>query len=155
MTNYDYRVFIDNMIPIISTISGGRPLIEQSSAGDIPAYPFCTYQITSPYLPITSDLVAKEQFELVVSFTWHGKSSLDMLNLAMRTNKYFRSGEASEILSKKNVTVSKVSNYGARDNFISIDYERSAGLDVRFRVSDNYVDEYAGSIGNITYENKN
>ena len=143
------------MIPIIAYVSDGRPLIEHNSVGDMPDYPFCTYQITSPYIPITSDVVENEQFELVVSFTWHGQSSLDMLNFAMRTNKYFRSPQGTETLSKKDIVASQVSNYGARDNFISIDYERSAGLDVRFRVSDNYVDAYSGTIENIVFENEN
>lgn len=143
------------MIPVIASVSDDRPLIERSSIGDMPDYPFCTYQITSPYIPITSDVVDNEQFELVVSFTWHGQSALDMLDLAMKTNKYFRSAEGTETLKEKNIVVSQVSNYGSRDNFITIDYERSSGLDVRFRVSDNYADAYSGTIGNITFENEN
>lgn len=151
---YDYRVFIDKIAKVVKDASGGKPLIESNSAGKQPPFPFCTYTITSPYISITQDVLEEEEFEMVVSFTWHGESGLDMLNLAAQTNKYLRSAACSEYLTKHQIVVVQVSNSGKRDNFLTVDYERMAGFDVRFRVKDTYADGTKDTIEQINFTNE-
>lgn len=151
--SYDYRLFIDEVAKEIAKASNNKPLIESNSSGDQPDFPFCTYTIISPYLPITQDIVENELFEVVVSFIWHDTSGLDVLNMATKTNKHFRSFECSEALAEQGIAVVKTTNSGQRDNFISFDYERLAGFDVRFRVRDKYVEEGKGTITDVNITN--
>ncbi|KRN62445.1 phage neck terminator protein [Carnobacterium maltaromaticum] len=139
-TTYDYKELIDFLIESVSLFSG-KELIESNTIGDIPDYPYCAYTIISPYISITSDIVTGEQFECVVSLTWHCLSGLEALSLTAKTNKYFRTFEAKQRLEEKNIIFVSYSSSGQRDNFLSIEYERLAGCDLRFRLTDSYKDD--------------
>lgn len=159
MTNenlgYDYGMLVNTLIKAISDLSGGLQLIESASVGEQPAYPFCQYTITSPYIAITQDVVEGEQFEVVISLTWRGLSGHQVLNLANATNKYFRSQKGRFFMQENgSIVVVSVQNSGLRDTFISIEYERSAGIDLRLRVSDSYSSEIQ-EIENISFTNEN
>lgn len=151
--SFDYRVFINGLAAAVKE-RFGLILIESNSGGDQPDYPFLTYTITSPYLPVTTDITDDEQFEMVVSFTYHSRSSLDALNATGSINKFFRSMSTRVDLAKKNTVVVSVSNAGSRDNLVSVEYERVAGFDVRFRVKDMYSDtEGIDTINNVEITN--
>lgn len=137
---YDYSELVETLIEAFESFSG-RPLIESSTAGQQPDYPFAQYTITSPYKRITWDIVDGEIFEIVLSLTWRGLSGHEVLSLANKTNKYFRSQEGRIFMQENGVTVVDVLNSGLRDTFISIEYERMAGLDLRLRVRDSFVQE--------------
>ncbi|HFQ6247696.1 TPA: hypothetical protein ACHSDD_002786 [Listeria monocytogenes] len=159
MTNenlgYDYGILVNTLIKAISDLSGGLQLIESASVGEQPAYPFCQYTITSPYIAITQDVVEGEQFEVVISLTWRGLSGHQVLNLANTTNKYFRSQKGRFFMQENGgIVVVSVQNSGLRDTFISIEYERSAGIDLRLRVTDSYSSEIQ-EIENISFTNEN
>lgn len=140
MTSYDYRQLANNLAQAIN-MATNCVLIESNSVGDQPQYPFATYTITSPYIAITRDITDNECFEVVVSLTFHGDSGLDVLNLASRTNKWFRSFKGQCFLEGNGIIVVSVGATGSRDTFFTVDYERVAGLDIKLRVQDDYVDE--------------
>ncbi|WP_270995631.1 phage neck terminator protein [Listeria seeligeri] len=152
---YDFGNLVNTLIKAISELSGGLQLIESASGGEQPEYPFCQYTITSPYIAISPDVVEGEQFEIVISLTWRGLSGHQVLNLANTTNKYFRSQEGRFFMRKNGgIVVVSVQNSGLRDTFISIEYERSAGIDLRLRVADSYSSEVQ-KIENISFTNEN
>ncbi|EAH2852790.1 hypothetical protein GXD45_13155 [Listeria monocytogenes] len=152
---YDYGNLVNTLIKAISELSGGLQLIESASGGEQPEYPFCQYTITSPYIAISPDVVEGEQFEIVISLTWRGLSGHQVLNLANTTNKYFRSQEGRFFMQENGgIVVVSVQNSGLRDTFISIEYERSAGIDLRLRVTDSYSSEIQ-EIENISFTNEN
>lgn len=145
---FDYRVFIDK-IALLLKANFGLTLIESYSSGEQPEHPFVTYTITSPYISVSQDVIEDETFEMVVSFSTHTKSTLDALNTSGSINKWFRSDVTRLTLAKDKVVVVKVTNSGSRDNFVSVEYERLAGFDVRFRVMDQYVGEAIEDISNV------
>ncbi|MGX7417808.1 phage neck terminator protein [Carnobacterium gallinarum] len=137
---YDYKELVNFLIESVHSFSG-KELIESNTIGNIPDYPYCAYTIISPYIPITSDIVTGEQFECVVSLTWHCLSGLEALMFAGKTNKYFKTFEVQRLLEQKKIVFVGASSSGQRDNFLSIEYERLAGCDLRFRVTDQYQDD--------------
>ncbi|EKT8900530.1 hypothetical protein CJ756_002942 [Listeria monocytogenes] len=152
---YDYGKLVKTLINAVNELSGGLQLIESSSGGEQPEYPFCQYTITSPYIAISPDIVEGEQFEIVISLTWRALSGHQALNLANATNKYFRSQKGRFFMQENGgIVVVSVQNSGLRDTFISIEYERSAGIDLRLRVVDSYSSEIQ-EIDNISFTNEN
>lgn len=151
---YDYSDLATALVEAISILSDGKPLIESNSNGEQPNYPFCTYSIINPFLGITSDVVQNKAFEAVISLTWYDDSAINVLNLANRTNKWFRSFQGRDFLFQKNIIVVDVKMDGQRDDLISIEYERKAGLDIRLRLNDSFIDEVE-SIDEFSINNEN
>jgi hypothetical protein len=137
--DFDYTTVTSALIKAIKD-GIGYPLIADNSAGDPPPYPYCSFTITSPKIDIERDYEGAI-FELVVSLTWHGTSSVGVLNLAKKAESYLKSSQGRNALSDKGIVVVSTSGFTSRDNFISIDYERMAGFDVQLRVRDTYVDD--------------
>ncbi|MGG1481334.1 hypothetical protein ABE402_10550 [Bacillus smithii] len=137
--DFDYTTVTSALIKAIKD-GTGYPLIADNSAGNPPPYPYCSFTITSPKIDIERDYEGAI-FELVVSLTWHGTSSVGVLNLAKKAESYLKSSQGRNALSDKGIVVVSTSGFTSRDNFISIDYERMAGFDVQLRVRDTYVDD--------------
>lgn len=151
MTEYfDYKVITSSLIKAVRTLTS-FPCIEANSTGDQPPYPFATFTITSPKITIQQD-DNNAPFELTVSLTWHDTSSLSVLNLAKKCESFFKSAEGRAIFDKKNIVIVDVMDFDRRDNFISIEYERSAGFDILMRVQDPHVDEVE-AIKQIEFKN--
>lgn len=143
---FDYTVITSSLIKAVLTLTS-YPCIEANSTGEQPPYPFSTFTITSPKITIQHD-DNNAPFELTVSLTWHDTSSLSVLNLAKKCESFFKSTVGRTMFAEKNVVIVDVMDFDRRDNFISIEYERSAGFDILMRVQDPHVDEVA-SIDNI------
>ncbi len=141
---YDYTVVTSALIKAIMD-GTGCPLIEENSAGDQPEYPFCTFTITSPEINIERDYEGA-LFEMVVSLTWHGTSSIGVLNLAKKSKSYLKSTQGRKTLSDNGLAIVDISSSNPRDNFISTDYERMAGFDVRLLAQDNFTDDDVDTI---------
>ena len=139
---FDYKVITSSLIKAVKTLTS-YPCIEANSTGEQPPYPFATFTITSPKITIQQD-DDNAPFELTVSLTWHDTSSLSVLNLAKKCESFFKSSEGRSIFSEKNVVIVDVMDFDRRDNFISIEYERSAGFDILMRVQDPHVDDIDG-----------
>lgn len=136
---FNYTVVTSALIKAVRTATGYL-LIESNSAGEQPPYPFCSYTITSPKIDVERE-IENAQFEIVVSLTWHGTSSVGVLNLAKTTESYFKSTKGRDELGTKGIVVVDVTLDGSRDDFLSIDYERKAGLDVHLRVRETFIDD--------------
>lgn len=136
-STYDYTQLIDTLIDVVKTTTD-LVMIESNSVGKQPDYPFWTHTITSPYIPITNDVVNGEVFECVISLTNHGESGLETLNYAMLLHKKIREFESRMAFYDKKITVVSAGKVGRRDNLISIEYERTAGFDLRLRIKDDY-----------------
>lgn len=148
--DFDYTTVTSALIKAIKD-GTGYPLIADNSAGDPPPYPYCSFTITSPKIDIERDYEGAI-FELVVSLTWHGTSSVGVLNLAKKAESYLKSSQGRNALSDKGIVVVSTSGFTSRDNFISIDYERMAGFDVQLRVRDT-VTEDVETINNFQINN--
>lgn len=144
MTSYfDYKIITSSLIKAVKTLTG-YPCIEANGTGDQPKYPFATFTITSPHIQIQQDENQNAPFEAVVSFTWHDESSLSVLNLAKKCHSFFGSTKGRGIFAEKGVVIVGMTDFDKRDNFISIEYERSAGFDIMMRVRDVFVDDVDG-----------
>lgn len=128
-------------------------VVQSSTIGNMPKYPFITYTVTSPYLQIGMDEEYTEQvnsvmiqnrhvfhYERVFSFTIVAKEEGEAMDYCMRAIRYFRNAGVQE-LKDKGIVVVEVTNITARDNFITIDYDRRYGFDVRIRLADEEVRE--------------
>lgn len=140
MTAYfDYKIITSSLIKAVKQATG-VVCIEGNSSAQQPTYPFATFTITSPRI-INQHDAEGSQFEVVVSLTYHDSSSISVLNLAKRCESFFGSHNGRTIFSEKNVVVVDIDNFDKRDNFISIDFERTAGFDVTLRVAETFVDD--------------
>lgn len=135
-------------------------VIQSSTIGDMPKYPFITYTVTSPYLRLGQDeeYTKKENsnyqnrhvlhHERVFSFTITAKDEDTAMDKCMQAMRYFRNDGVLE-LKDKGIAIVEISNVTARDNFITIDYDRRYGFDVRIRLADEEVRETTDIIEQI------
>ena len=127
-------------------------VIQSSTVGDMPTYPFITYTVTSPYLQLGVDEEYTEEvnstyqnrhvlhYERVFSFTIVAKEEDVAMDECMKAIRYFRN-DGVLALKDKNIVIVEITNVTARDNFITIDYDRRYGFDVRIRLADEEVRE--------------
>lgn len=115
----------------------GHPVILQAQTGPQPEYPFATYTVTSPYLPVSEaeegDALV-EDVELVYSFTWHSKDATEAQSLAHQTAMLFKLRSYRMRLGFYGLAVVRVEPFQNRDTFLTIENERRVGFDVRFRI---------------------
>lgn len=114
----------------------GHAVVLQGSNDNQPAYPFCSYTITSPYLPVSNFIDGGkmvEDIEFVFSFTWHSQDMTDVQDLSYDTAMLFKLLKHTQKLSDAGIAVVRIEGIQNRDVFLSVDSERRYGLDVRFR----------------------
>ncbi|NMH83271.1 phage neck terminator protein [Heyndrickxia coagulans] len=141
---FDYTVVTRALIKAIKDCTG-YPLIQANSPGDQPDYPFCTFTITSPSIQIER-YYEGALFEMVVSLTWHGTSQIGVLNLAKKSESYLRSDSGRKTLADNGIALVDITDISERDNFISIDYERTVGFDVQLLAKDTFTDDTVDTI---------
>ena len=127
-------------------------VIQSSTIGDMPKYPVVTYTVTSPYLRLGQNEEYTEEvnstyqnrhvlhYERVFSFTIVSKDEDEAMDLCVKAIRYFSNDGVLE-LKDKNIVIVEITNVAARDNFITIDYDRRYGFDVRIRLADEEVRE--------------
>lgn len=135
-------------------------VIQSSSIGDMPDYPFITYTVTSPYLRLGYDEEYTEQvnsniqnrhvlhYERVFSFTAVAKDEDVAMDTCMKAIRYFRN-DGVLALKDEGIAIVELTNVTARDNFITIDYDRRYGFDVRIRLADEEIRETEEIIQNV------
>ena len=135
-------------------------VIQSSTIGDRPKYPLITYTVTSPYLRLGQDEEYIEEvnstiqnrhvlhYERVFSFTIASRDEDEAMDLCMKAIQYFRNDGVLE-LKDKGIVIVEISNVTARDNFITIDYDRRYGFDVRIRLADEEIRETSEIIETI------
>ncbi|EPF4505832.1 phage neck terminator protein [Enterococcus faecalis] len=151
--SYNYGLLANKLIEVVQKGTGCQ-LIEGGTAGPQPDKPFFSYEVISPYIPVTIDVTDNEVFELVVSIKCHTDSSIQALNLSEQLRKHLNGFSVKVDLQNSKIALVSTTQSKKRDNFISIDYERLAGFDARFRVQDSYVDN-AVIIENIELQEEN
>ncbi|MFX3616225.1 MAG: LIC_12616 family protein [Sporolactobacillus sp.] len=152
---FDYSNVTKTIVQAMKSL--GITLIQADSAGDQPAYPFATYTITTPKIPIGNQAGPQqaEEFELVVSLTFKSQSAIQALNLAEQAQQYLRSNTGrSFLLDNGGLVLVSVQGFTNRDNFISINYERNVGFDVQLRATNPFVEELP-QIDQVEFAKKN
>ncbi|WP_431355860.1 phage neck terminator protein, partial [Bacillus safensis] len=97
----DYESIISTVIGVIGD-STGHKVIMENGTGKQPAYPFCTYNITSPYIPqhrgiIEGDAIT-EDVDIFFSFTWISDDAIEVISLTQQTATIFRTMKAKQVL---------------------------------------------------------
>lgn len=127
-------------------------VVQSSTIGDMPKYPFITYTVTSPYLRLGQDEEYTEEvnssyqnrhvlhYERVFSFSIAARDEDTAMDRCMKAIQYFRN-DGVLALKDKGIVIVEISNVQARDNFITIDYDRRYGFDVRIRLADEEIRE--------------
>lgn len=137
MINYD-----DIWIPLQSGLEKyvGKPVIQAETSGKQPPYPFLSikdmsvFDIGQPAIANNGDnQTIKQDVEMVLSLTVHAKTIEESKDLCMKARAYFLGKGAIE-LSDSNIAIADVLPAVNRDVFLTIDYERRYGFDVRLRI---------------------
>ncbi|MCY7919557.1 LIC_12616 family protein [Bacillus vallismortis] len=136
MVLLDYEKIVRIVIGMIKEKTG-HIVIEADGIGKQPAYPFCTYTVTSPYLSqhrgVYEGGAITEDVDLVFSLTWCSNSHLEVVSLAQQTATYFKSVKAKQVLHDNGLAFIRTDGFGNRDTFITIETERRHGFDMRLR----------------------
>jgi len=123
----------------------GIPVIMGDQTGKMPSYPFVTYKMTSPYLAPVHGVegvldvgtgirrTQEKQVEVVFSFTVHARDADDSYQRCYALIEFF-DFTGRDALRGAGITVVEITNAQNRDVFLTIEYERRVGCDVRFRV---------------------
>lgn len=136
--------------PIISNLNEymGIPVIQSEDNGEQPAYPFMTFSLNSPYLPLGHNskeeieengktiIRETEHFEQVYSFTVVGEDEDIVQDNLIKAIQFFKVFGV-QILKDNEIAIVEVYNAQKRDTLLTIDYERRAGFDVKIRVAHN------------------
>ena len=137
MINYD-----DIWIPLQAGLENyvGKPVIQAETNGKQPPYPFISIKDTSTFNvgqpAITNNVetqTIKQDIEMVLSLTVHAKTIEESKDLCMKAQGYFLGKGAIE-LSDAGIAIVDVLPATNRDVFLTIDYERRYGFDVRLRI---------------------
>ena len=134
----------------------GHEVVLQASNDPQPSYPFCSYTITSPYLPVSRSLVGSdivEDVEIVFSLTWHSQDATQAQELAHKTAMAFQTPSGVQILSDSQIAVVKIESFQNRDTFLTIDSERRVGFDIRIRIRHVATDETTETIETVILPN--
>lgn len=136
--------------PIVSNLNEymGIPVIQSEDSGEQPTYPFMTFSVNSPYLPLAHNSIEEieedgksitretEHFEQVYSFTVIGEDEDVVQDNLIKAIQFFKVF-GIQVLKDNGIAIVEVYNAQKRDTFLTIDYERRAGFDVRIRVAHN------------------
>ncbi|WP_100488557.1 LIC_12616 family protein [Sporolactobacillus pectinivorans] len=149
----DYKAINTALINVIQN-KFGHPVIVSNGTGPQPDYPFCTFNVITPYIPIGTGNNQPESLtetvEAVISFTWHAQKHADALNLAVQTAVMLKSASVRQILGDQGIVIVSVTNASARDTFLTVDTERNAGFDLRIRVVNVYEDVDVETIDTVS-----
>lgn len=137
MINYD-----DIWIPLQTGLENyvGKPVIQAETNGKQPPYPFIsikdtlTDDIGHPFILTNGEnQTIKQDIEMVLSLTVHADKIEVSKDLCMKARAYFLGKGAIE-LSDAGIAIVDVLPATNRDVFLTIDYERRYGFDVRLRI---------------------
>ncbi|WP_367912495.1 phage neck terminator protein [Bacillus pumilus] len=154
----DYESIISTVIGVIRD-STGHKVIMENGTGKQPAYPFCTYTITSPYIPqhrgiIEGDAIT-EDVDIFFSFTWHSDDAIEVISLTQQTATLLRTMKAKQVLYDKGIAFIQAEGTGNRDTFLSIENERRHGFDARFRIRVTHNGAESEYFDSVTINNEN
>ena len=135
----------------------GIPIIRGNQTDKPPAYPYGTYNITTPAgkndgtWQQHDDGVDRKLVTSTWSWSFLSKDFDESMMLASKARAWFeRSGYLW--LSERGITVQSTTNITNRDNILTVEYERKNGFDVVFYVYDE-VENPANTYGYIESAN--
>lgn len=139
---FDYASLTTPIVSILKELSGlpvryGDSVIEQAP------YPFITYKLTSPRISTQQD-VEGEQWEAVLSVTIRAENPITAFSHASNVAVGIKLPINRDVLYNKGITIVDVNNVTSRDDFITIDYEFTAGFDFTVRIAEIAIDETKG-----------
>lgn len=117
-------------------------VIQAEGLGKRPKYPFVTMKkITNAIIigqptskiGVEEEMILEQDIEMVFSLTVNANSIEDADDYAMKARSYLE-GFGYYELQDKNITVVEVLPSTNRDVFLTVDYERRVGFDIRLRV---------------------
>ncbi|QKJ39622.1 hypothetical protein HRJ37_05410 [Bacillus altitudinis] len=154
----DYESIISTVIGVIRD-STGHKVIMENGTGKQPDYPFCTYTITSPYIPqhrgiIEGDAIT-EDVDIFFSFTWISDDAIEVISLTQQTATLLKTMKAKQVLYDKGIAFIKAEGTGNRDTFLSIGNERRHGFDARFRIRVTHNGAESEYFDSVTINNEN
>jgi hypothetical protein len=131
----DYVSLISSIVKVIKAETQ-RPIVPQDTTEERPKFPYCTYTVTSPYLAKGTQYGGEnltEDVEVVISLTWISEESIEVLDLAQRTATAFKHQANRQTLADAGLSVVRLDGFARRDTFITIEYEKRMGFDLRVR----------------------
>ncbi|MBD8026425.1 hypothetical protein H9636_07105 [Ureibacillus sp. Re31] len=138
MIQYD-----DVWLPLQNGLSSylGIPVIQAEDVGDQPPYPFISIKKTTNGSNVGQVIESikdrtktiEQDTEMVFSITCNAAKIEDADNYANKARAYFL-GKGHIDLSDHNITIVDVLNATSRDVFLTVDYERRVGFDLRLRM---------------------
>lgn len=119
----------------------GIEVIQAEGMGKMPPYPFFSIKNISPAIGVgqvaesveDNIMTIEQDIEIILSITCNAEKIEDAENYSNKARGYFL-GKGSIELSDVNITVVEVLGASNRDVFLTVDYERRVGFDVRLRV---------------------
>ncbi|MGG0666966.1 hypothetical protein ABE073_00295 [Lederbergia citrisecunda] len=142
--------------PLIKGIKAftGNTVIMADQAGKPPNYPYYTLKIVTAGQTIVQSaekvvgdqVILSQVTELVVSVTSFSDKLDQSFDDAYKALEWFK-GAGMYYLQDHNITIVKTYPLDNRDTFLSVDYERRHGFDVRLRVRT----QTAPQVGYIEY----
>ncbi|PIC73340.1 hypothetical protein [Sporosarcina sp. P17b] len=120
----------------------GNTVIMADQSGKPPQYPYFTLKILSAgqtvgqctETVVEDDVVLSQATELVVSVTSYSDKLDQSFEDIHKAFGWFK-GTGMYQLQEQSVAIVKVQPIDSRDNFVSIEFERRFGFDVRLRVT--------------------
>lgn len=119
----------------------GIEVIQAEGMGKQPPYPFFSIKNISPAISVgqvtesveDNIMTIEQDIEMVLSITCNAEKIEDAEDYSNKARGYFLGKGAIE-LADENIAVVEVLSANNRDVFLTIDYERRVGFDVRLRV---------------------
>lgn len=119
----------------------GIEVIQADGIGEQPPYPFFSIKNISPAIGVgqvaenleDTIMTIEQDIEMVLSITCNAGNIEDAEDYSNKARGYFL-GKGVIELSDANIAVVEVLGANNRDVFLTIDYERRVGFDVRLRI---------------------
>lgn len=118
-------------------------VIQAETTGQQPPYPFIAIKQTSPAIGVGQPALftgngtqtIEQDYEMVLSLTAYSDAIESATDLANKARNYFL-GKGTVELSDAYIAIVDVLPATNRDVFLTIEYERRIGFDIRLRVRD-------------------
>ncbi|MGY3186449.1 phage neck terminator protein [Lysinibacillus sp. TE18511] len=133
----------DVWLPLQSGLSRytGIEVIQADGMGKQPPYPFFSIKNISPAIGVgqateyveDNIMTIEQDVEIILSITCNAGKIEDAEDYSNKARGYFL-GKGSIELSDVNIAVVEVLDANNRDVFLTVDYERRVGFDIRLRV---------------------
>lgn len=130
-------VIVTALMEYLSTEARPCTVVRQNQTAEIPAYPYVSYNVTTPLSEHHGTYSQSEDGSLYKaalqtwSFTVQSDDADESFSLAFKVYDFFTAAGLT-VLADNNITVRRVRDVTNRDNLLSIEYEHRNGLDVTF-----------------------